>query len=219
MTRRDFFIHLGIVVLGILIAIGLEQSVEFIHHRQQRAELNASLYADTQKTIQDTEDIERFAGPMTQWLNGVVEQIDDAVDSHKPLAAAAPKPHGDFDSPDDSAWKAAHSSGLVELLSQQDIKAYSEVDGLLAYLESLHVIMNANALPLRQFESQFMRHGSTNADFSHATPEDLQRYRSLLIAYRDGIQVYARWAHNAHGAEVAILHGERNLVAIQKAER
>ena len=28
MTRRDFFVHLFIVVLGILIAIGLEQTVE-----------------------------------------------------------------------------------------------------------------------------------------------------------------------------------------------
>ena len=33
-TRRDFFIHLFTVVLGILIAIGLEQTVEYVHHRE-----------------------------------------------------------------------------------------------------------------------------------------------------------------------------------------
>jgi hypothetical protein len=42
-TRRDFFIHLGIVVLGILIAIGLEQTVEYLHHRRQLAEARREL--------------------------------------------------------------------------------------------------------------------------------------------------------------------------------
>ena len=38
-TRRDFFIHLSTVVLGILIAIGLEQTVEAIHHADERRTL------------------------------------------------------------------------------------------------------------------------------------------------------------------------------------
>ncbi|HEY5056129.1 MAG TPA: hypothetical protein VII58_08205 [Acidobacteriaceae bacterium] len=42
-TRRDFFVHLFTVVLGILIAIGLEQSVEYIHHRQLATEAAGAL--------------------------------------------------------------------------------------------------------------------------------------------------------------------------------
>jgi hypothetical protein len=42
-TRRDFFVHLFIVVLGILIAIGLEQAVELIQHRLQLAEARSEL--------------------------------------------------------------------------------------------------------------------------------------------------------------------------------
>jgi hypothetical protein len=38
-TRREFFDHLFIVVLGILIAIGLEQTVEVIHHAHERRAL------------------------------------------------------------------------------------------------------------------------------------------------------------------------------------
>jgi hypothetical protein len=218
-TWRDFFIHIATIVVGLIIAVGLEQTVEAIHHHAQRAELNVSLNADTEKAIQDTENVARFSEPMVQWLNGRVDQIDDAIDSHKPLADPGPAPQNDFDAPDDPAWKAARSSGLLELLSQQDIKAYSEVDGLLAHAETLHVQMNANGSPIRMFNSQFMRHGSSRPDFSHATPEQLQRDRDLLIAYRDGIQVYARWSHYVHGAEVAILHGERNLSRIQTSER
>ncbi len=48
MTRRDFFVHLGIVVLGILIAIGLEQAIEYVHHRHQLAEARRELATEYQ---------------------------------------------------------------------------------------------------------------------------------------------------------------------------
>ena len=38
-TRRDFFIHLFTVILGILIAISLEQTVEYLHHRQRAIQI------------------------------------------------------------------------------------------------------------------------------------------------------------------------------------
>jgi hypothetical protein len=53
-TRRDFLIHLSTVVLGILIAIGLEQAVEYFHHRHQVAETREALRKElehNQKTM------------------------------------------------------------------------------------------------------------------------------------------------------------------------
>ena len=37
-TWKDFFIHIATIVIGLLIAIGLEQTVEFFHHRHQARE-------------------------------------------------------------------------------------------------------------------------------------------------------------------------------------
>jgi len=34
-TWRDFFVHIATIVLGLLIAVGLEQTVEHFHHREQ----------------------------------------------------------------------------------------------------------------------------------------------------------------------------------------
>ena len=65
-----------------------------------------------------------------------------------PLADALPRPTINFQALDDPAWKAARSSGLLELLPQQDIEAYSEVDGVLTEAEALHVVMNDNGRPL-----------------------------------------------------------------------
>src|SRR5579862_4065971 len=42
-TWTDFFLHIATIVLGLLIAIGLEQTVEWVHHRHQLAEARAAL--------------------------------------------------------------------------------------------------------------------------------------------------------------------------------
>jgi hypothetical protein len=34
-TWRDFFIHIATIVVGLCIAVGLEQTVEFFHHRNK----------------------------------------------------------------------------------------------------------------------------------------------------------------------------------------
>src|SRR3984885_3082276 len=49
-TWREFFIHIATIVLGLLIAIGLEQTVEYIHHLRElhaaREELRSELEED-----------------------------------------------------------------------------------------------------------------------------------------------------------------------------
>jgi len=42
-TWTDFFIHIATIVVGLFIAVGLEQSVEFFHHRHQIAETKEAL--------------------------------------------------------------------------------------------------------------------------------------------------------------------------------
>ncbi len=48
---REFFIHIATIVLGLLIAVGLEQTVEYIHHRREltsaREELRVEVEQDS----------------------------------------------------------------------------------------------------------------------------------------------------------------------------
>jgi hypothetical protein len=48
---RDFFIHIATIVIGLLIAVALEQTVEFFHHRHEVAETRAALRDEMQKNI------------------------------------------------------------------------------------------------------------------------------------------------------------------------
>lgn len=46
-TWKSFFIHIATIVIGLLIAVGLEQSVEWIHWREKVAQARESIHDET----------------------------------------------------------------------------------------------------------------------------------------------------------------------------
>src|ERR1700733_13966836 len=46
---RDFFVHIATIVLGLCIAVGLEQTVEFFHHRYLVAETREALRVEREE--------------------------------------------------------------------------------------------------------------------------------------------------------------------------
>jgi len=42
-TWKDFLMHIATITIGLLIAVGLEQSVEVLHHRHQREQLEEQM--------------------------------------------------------------------------------------------------------------------------------------------------------------------------------
>lgn len=48
---KDFFIHIATIVIGLLIAVGLEQTVEFFHHREQIKQAREALDLERRKNI------------------------------------------------------------------------------------------------------------------------------------------------------------------------
>src|ERR1700733_735947 len=48
-TRKDFFIHIATITIGLLIAIALEQCVESLHHIHQRHQLQHDLLEEAKR--------------------------------------------------------------------------------------------------------------------------------------------------------------------------
>src|SRR5487761_2568802 len=63
-TWKDVLIHIGIITVGLLLAIGLEQGVEYFHHRHQVSETREALKAEREVNIHyyasETEEIQRM---------------------------------------------------------------------------------------------------------------------------------------------------------------
>jgi hypothetical protein len=51
-TWKDFFVHIATIVVGLLIAVGLEQTVEAIHHHHQIVEVRQALEEERRENIQ-----------------------------------------------------------------------------------------------------------------------------------------------------------------------
>src|ERR1700728_554717 len=73
---RDFFVHMGTIVLGLLIAIGLEQSVEKLHHLDERHQLEADLRDEgTRDQWVVEEDLKAYAKDRV-WLLALRQDVD-----------------------------------------------------------------------------------------------------------------------------------------------
>jgi hypothetical protein len=53
---KDFLLHIATIVVGLLIAVGLEQTVEAVHHRSQRSELREPLERESRQVLKDATD-------------------------------------------------------------------------------------------------------------------------------------------------------------------
>jgi hypothetical protein len=74
-TWRDFFIHMITIVLGLLIAIGLEQSVEALHHLHQRHELEAQLLDEAHLNADIIEANFKADEMEMAWLLGLQQDV------------------------------------------------------------------------------------------------------------------------------------------------
>lgn len=113
-TWRDFFIHIATIVIGLFIAVSLEQTVELLHHRHQRNQLEEELRRDgeaNEKYIQD--DIAVTQSTM-DWASGQAAAIGHAGPV-SPLILRR-MPVGALYSPDAGVWLAAKTNGQASLL-------------------------------------------------------------------------------------------------------
>jgi hypothetical protein len=77
-TWKDFLIHLTTIVIGLLIAVGLEQTVEYFHHRHQVAEMRKAL--DVERRINASE-----FGILTEDFHRVIPILQSNIAVYKYL--------------------------------------------------------------------------------------------------------------------------------------
>jgi hypothetical protein len=215
---RDFFVHMGTVFLGLILALGLEQVVIAVHESHQRAELREALDADSHQAIIDAKRSEAASEQQIAWSLDRADQVRAALATNTPLGPRAVLNPLDYDLIGNSAFKAAKASGLLALLPQHEVRAYSEEDGLMTLASQTFDQANVSRQNLRAFELEF-KAGNGMFDFSKATPEELHRYLDLLMDSALTMNIFRFWNTQDRGLETALLRGERDLPALQKAER
>jgi len=198
-TWKDFWIHLATIAIGLLIAISLEQSVEWMHHRHQRHQLQDDLVGEAQRDHAVVQGDLRTFGLERVWLVALRDTVDRMRASGGKLKLAyQTKPLLDPETgkrlpaqslPSDAVWSTAKESQLVELLPRTEAEMYARhawqhellVNSIDAWLEEL--------TELKAFENRFEDGGALSTpDLSRMTPGELDQYSALLskdLALRD----------------------------------
>jgi hypothetical protein len=122
-TWRDFLIHIATIVLGLLIAIGLEQTVELLHHRHQRDQLQEDLRNEAKQNLQVI-DRDLKMQSMEPWfqqaMNAASAPAKGKVQVSLPPAPCLPGSVGTaqyrYFAPSQAVWTTAKEGGLVVLL-------------------------------------------------------------------------------------------------------
>jgi hypothetical protein len=212
-TRRDFFVHLGIVVLGILIAIGLEQTVEYFHHRDQVADLGEQMRVEAQNNL----PLIRDSITRLETQNAYIRSLESALLTGKVSAdnidvrgVTPPGGSAMYISPSRATWSSAEAAGLTALLPPGQAKLYARLDfnteGEIGADGALHE-------GLRTLISECVRahYDRSNPGISRITiahRDDLLFQLQQVIGEMEGL---TGWLGLVEGGDEAIVAGARSL--------
>jgi hypothetical protein len=126
---KDFWIHLGTITAGLLIAICLEQSVEALHRVHQRHQLERDLHAEAVRNTQILQhdlQVLQAARDYTLTLKAYVDALRHGVAPSSLTPVQRPQ-SGDPFLPSAGAWASARDSSQLYLLPREQTSMYEEL--------------------------------------------------------------------------------------------
>jgi hypothetical protein len=210
-TWRDFFIHIATICVGLLIAIGLEQTVEAIHHHHQRRQLDEDLIAEAESNRQViTRDLRML--DVEPWFL----QAEAAVASATPqtgnqagkLHFTLPPPPcipGSvgtaavrYFAPSEAVWTAARESGLIVLLPAEQARMQARLAHNYVLLAASRDKVHDGCQAIVALHQRFAQPtASANTDLWTLTPEQAEHLASSAADTRVAIQALLfrlRWS-------------------------
>jgi len=194
-TWKDFWIHLGTITLGLLIAISLEQSVEWLHHLHQRHQLEASLLAEC-KINKDRAEA-NFSGydDLMKWLLGLHRDIGRMLSTkgnadlryrelrYRPRLQEGVITTGSPGSLVTSVWDTADADDRLALLPDDEAHAYSLLYHVqIAHYEELFTQTRDANTRQTAFAAQFADIGTPTAPvLKRMSAAELKEYDALVM--------------------------------------
>jgi hypothetical protein len=163
---RDFFIHIATIVVGLCIAVGIQQAVEFFHDRYQLAETRRALRLereDNYKTLAANTSAWRWVTAALQnnlLVFQYLQQHPGTPQDKLPGILLWVNSNYPFDS---AVWDAAHPSGAIALIPREEIEANN---GLYYFLQKVNDVQYESARAILLAE----RYNLSDSDPSHLNP-------------------------------------------------
>jgi hypothetical protein len=140
-TKKDFFLHIFTITIGLLIAIGLEQTVEYFHHRREVAETREALHKEREANLKAFADNTKRLRTQSVWL-----QNDLIVLRYLKQHPGTPEENlpgilvwgNNWVDADDAAWNTAQATGVTALMPQDEVTADAALYGRLRSISEIN---------------------------------------------------------------------------------
>ena len=219
-TWTDFFIHIGTIILGILIALGLEQTVEWAHHRHQRHQLEEDLHAEMRMNNEYLNRDFVYLVATRDWAASQAQAIQNAIATHTTshlLYQPSPRNFDLYVLPNDSVWQHASESGTAALLPREEAQSYtllyrfrSRLFDTYKQLFDAHYAVIASGL-------RFSARHNPQPDFSRMTPAQLDEFSTALSKEATALNTNIVFCGFMAGAQRALLDGATSESEIVRA--
>jgi hypothetical protein len=225
MTKRDFFVHLFIVVLGILIAIGLEQTVEYFHHRNQRQQLEGDLHVEMQTNNEYLSRDYDYLLATRDWAANQAQTIENAIRSHTTSRLVYQPPPRNFDLyvlPNDSVWQHASEAGITALLPREEAQNYTLLYRFRARLFDTYKQLFDAHYAVIATGLKFSAGNNPQPDLSRMSPAQLDEFSSALSKEAVALNTNIVFCGFMAGAQRALLDGansESEIVRVMTDSR
>jgi hypothetical protein len=134
-TWRDFLIHIATIVIGLLIAIGLEQTVEFFHHRHQLHESRAAIHTELEVNTGLLDEILAATQSAQKSMQRNAAILRAATPGDKTPTSTLEYTWG-IPYPRSNAWQDAKASGAVNYMTTSERSSADYIYGDLDLAET-----------------------------------------------------------------------------------
>ena len=213
-TWRDFFIHIATICVGLLIAIGLEQAVEAIHHHHQRIELESQLRDEAQRNLDLVQqNIDRLQAQLA-WYNANIFALNRAPVSNGRISSALLVPPGDIFrigllDPSQATWAVAKANGSVALLPEDEAQVYSRLDHEADLLQQPEAELLRDRLAVQSLRQS--RNGLPSNQLDHLTLDQRDALLHAMAALHSDSNILLVLELNEAGACRGVLHNARTV--------
>jgi hypothetical protein len=129
-TWRDFFIHIATIVLGLIVAVGLEQTVVYFDHQHQRRELVEDAQTEASRNLSILEADVNSGLIVERWDRAVLDGLRKAKPDNGVLTVILP-PRPDYParrSASRAVWTVAHTNGKAALIPEEIAETFDRND-------------------------------------------------------------------------------------------
>jgi hypothetical protein len=180
---RGFATHVAVIAVGLLLALGLEQCVEYVHHEFQRATIESQMretfQANLRRAESDIRVMDGYRAFLIELQNAVSSRIGGGSDQ-------APSPSDSRNNPfapppNLGSYEALKANGSIGLLDLNRIRLYDRIEFQHEFmLRSFYKFIDS-AQELDAFSKQF---SSTDEFHTYALPSITKMSADQLVEYR-----------------------------------